>query len=229
MLCDHCCNYEGAGEHMSFSTFKKLLDRWHKDILKYKKSISIGGGEPTIHPEFWKILGYAMSYGRPWLATNGKETDDALALCKLAKKGRIGATLSLDEWHEPIDDRVIQAFKKNMIIFKENKYGYRLFGDRPGDRREIRTVVIPYPRGKWTKKGIRNTYRCNCKTPRVKPDGTITLCSCEDAPAIGTVEEGIYEKFKYVQLSGIKGYRFCYKDYIINENGYYIPPKKNNK
>jgi len=148
MNCAHCCNYEGEGEHMPFSTFKKVLDRWHLDILEHKKTITIGGGEPTTHPEFWKILDYTMRYGRPILATNGKKTEDALLLEELDRKGKIGVTLSLDEWHEPIDEKVIRAFKKGMVYFKSLNSWDTIYGKKP-DKRTIRIVTRPVNRGKW--------------------------------------------------------------------------------
>lgn len=208
---------------MPFSAFKKVLDRWHLDILEHKKTITIGGGEPTTHPDFWNILDYTMTYGRPVLATNGKKTKDALLLEAMARKGKIGVTLSLDEWHEPIDDKVIRAFKKGMVYFKSLKSWDTIYGKKP-DKRAIRIVTRPVNRGKWkwhTKKD--ETTGC-CRVPRVKPDGVIKLCSCMEAPVMGTVEDGIYEQFKQVPLSGGQGHRFCYKEYRIDEHGSYIPP-----
>lgn len=210
---------------MPFATFQKTLEIYGHLFKKKNRRILIGGGEPTIHPEFWKILGYAMSYTHTWLATNGKKTDDALALCRLAKKGKLGATLSLDNWHEPIDEKVIQAFKKNMTKSIEREYCNSLLSKKKKDQREVRTINKPFYGGRWKD---TEYVICCCKRVIVKPDGLMKLCACEDSPVVGTVEEGIYEKFKYVPLI-VKKNGSCYKDYIIDENGYYIPPKKNNK
>ena len=69
---------------MDFDTFKKCLE-WGEDY------ISLGGGEPTIHPDFEKFLLTAISECEyVWLATNGKHTRRALLLAKLARSGVIG-------------------------------------------------------------------------------------------------------------------------------------------
>jgi pyruvate-formate lyase-activating enzyme len=51
--------------------------------------IALGGGEPTLHPEFWEYVGLALRYNtsdlRVFLVTNGANTEDALALAKLAQ------------------------------------------------------------------------------------------------------------------------------------------------
>jgi len=57
MHCDHCgfaCTNQG--EDMSLSTFEQALD-----IAADDSNIDIGGGEPTIHPHFWKMLGLSLA------------------------------------------------------------------------------------------------------------------------------------------------------------------------
>jgi len=81
MSCAHCCfSCTTQGEDMSIETFKNCLEFDNEYII-------LGGGEPTIHPLFWQLLGLSISSGEVWLATNGKETSIALALAKMAKKG----------------------------------------------------------------------------------------------------------------------------------------------
>ena len=113
MKCAHCCYSAGPeGEDMSFDMFKMILDKWGKQMAELDNNLIIlGGGEPTIHPDFWKMIMYSTSYGIPWVATNGKLTEDALLLADLGKKGKVSSVLSLDKWHEPIAQKVIDAFK----------------------------------------------------------------------------------------------------------------------
>ena len=58
MGCSHCMNNATSmGKHMSFETFKKVVD-FHK---KYRISFFIiSGGEPTEHPDFKDFLLYAL-------------------------------------------------------------------------------------------------------------------------------------------------------------------------
>ena len=89
---------------MSIRTFKQCLDLGDE-------MLAIGGGEPTVHPKFWELLGLALGYcENVWLATNGKKTDTALRLARLAARGVLGVDLSLDDWHESIDNAVVKAY-----------------------------------------------------------------------------------------------------------------------
>ena len=183
MKCAHCAySCTSKGQDMSMATLKLALDI----AADYGDSLELGGGEPTLHPKFWQIIGIALSKGfegPPWLATNGKRTADALALAQLAKTGALAVALSLDQWHEKISPSVVQAFtSKNSVTYRggyDNPY--------PNDSREIRTVKEPFRAGRW-KAGPR---RCACPELVVQPDGTISQCGCMDSPVIGHVKTGI--------------------------------------
>ena len=43
---------------------------------------------------------------------------------------------------------------------------------------------------------------CCCAMPLVKPDSSIFGCGCNDSPLIGSVENGIFDKFKDFSLLG---------------------------
>ena len=114
-----------------------------------------------------------------WLATNGSQTETAIALARLARKGVIGCALSQDEWHDPIDPKVIQAFQKD----KRSNGGYD--DSRTPDAREIRSVVNPYKAGRWEDGEVK----CVCEDLLIQPDGVIRGCGCLDAPEYGTIFE----------------------------------------
>jgi hypothetical protein len=206
---------------MSFSLFKKIFDKWGDLFSSSNKYIPLGGGEPTIHPNFWEMLCSSMYYGIPWLATNGKNTDSMIILERLARIGKIAVALSLDKWHDKIDKKVVDLFKKDMVESEKYKgFWYPVGGRNGADRREIRGWNEPYYGGRWKNKTIT---KCTCRTVRVNPEGMIYLCGCvmsdiEACPLIGTVDDGIYEKFKYVDLVNSS---HCYRDYEINKEGYY--------
>jgi len=154
---------------MSIETFR--------NALKYEEMITIGGGEPTLHPQFWQIIGEALGHSEDvWLATNGSQTQTSLTLASLAKRGVLGVALSLDEFHDPIDPKVIEAFRKT--------------GIRDNDRREIRNTsehLIKAGRCKDGKEG------CICEDIMIKPDGTVKGCGCKDAIVLGDINDENFE------------------------------------
>lgn len=167
---------------MSGKTFRAALE-WSRDF-EGDETISLGGGEPTIHPKFWEFIGLALgNFEFVWLATNGKETETALSLAKMARRGVIGCALSQDEYHEGIDPRVVEAFTtgKKPPVWGETQHDYR----------EIRTVsehIVKAGRaavnGLWT-----CNDRCPCPDPLIDPAGKIHACGCKDAPVFGSVFE----------------------------------------
>lgn len=163
MECAHCgmdCTAEG--EDMAFDTFKACIE--HND------NIIIGGGEPTIHPEFEKFLFYALAHCESvYIITNGKETDIALALAKLNKMNEegyaFGAELSQDSYHETIDQKVVDAFQ-----------GYI----RDNDDRTLNAG-----RCDW------GEDECICERDAfVLPNGEVNQCGCGDSPCVGNVFDG---------------------------------------
>jgi MoaA/NifB/PqqE/SkfB family radical SAM enzyme len=145
--------------------------------------VTIGGGEPTLHPEFYQILCLTIAATEPQgchVITNGKIKDRALVLAKMAKGGTIGAELSVDEYHEAPDPAVYQAFKTP----PRTGYGH----DRDNDMRGIRTVNRILARGRG-KKIAGATDECACPEIFVDPKGDVYLCGCKTMK-IGDVFKG---------------------------------------
>lgn len=144
-------------------------------------NICLGGGEPTLHPEFWEFMGLAMKYDawgdselRILVITNGSLTQDALALAGMARKGLIYADLSQDEWHDPIDTRVVEAFQR-----------LRKQGGSGG----IRSVTSITNHGSAKKNKLStDTSMCCCEDWLVMPNGKIYGCGCRRY-SFGTVHD----------------------------------------
>ncbi len=162
MLCEHCgMNCTAKGENMSFKTFKKA-------IAESSGYITIGGGEPTIHPQFEKFLIYAVSQcDAVNMITNGKRTNIAIALAKLAENNdNLSVYLSKDPYHEKIDEVVVKMFYGNYRDTSRNlvNAGRCDFG---------------------------NNDECICAgDPFVKPNGNVMQCGCNDSPCVGNVFDG---------------------------------------
>lgn len=182
MSCEHCgMNCTKEGQDMSVKT-------WNKAIAlaeNYDSSISIGGGEPTLHKKFWNFLMESIgSCENVWLATNGSIKKTALTLAKMAQKGIIGCALSQDDYHDPIDQEVINAFNRDYGDY--GKYDkHDIYGRNVEDCREIRDVT-----GKEINAGRCDFGEEGCVCPDIiiKPDGSIMACGCDDAVSFGHVD-----------------------------------------
>jgi MoaA/NifB/PqqE/SkfB family radical SAM enzyme len=188
MSCAHCgMNCTNKGEDMSVKTYKNALTHCDGEY------ITIGGGEPTIHPKFWELIGLTLgsSIEDCFIITNGKKTKTALSLARMAERGVLGCELSQDDFHEEINSRVVRAFEKN------EKRDYT-------DRRGIRNTTqyrepINSGRCDW---GID---ACICDDLFVMPNGDVRACGCIDAPILGNVNTKIHipEDWEY---------NTCYKE-----------------
>lgn len=103
LSCSFCLNdFQPKGrEYLPLETAIEAIDRYVEHVQgKYPVQIYLSGGEPTLHPDFFKILEYALKFGRVTLNTNGlrlvfapfnisKLADDALCI-------HIGATEALE-------------------------------------------------------------------------------------------------------------------------------------
>jgi MoaA/NifB/PqqE/SkfB family radical SAM enzyme len=136
-------------------------------------AIVLGGGEPTIHPKFEQFLFYAVANVEyVHVITNGKLTDKAIALARLANKEdsnnvcHLSAELSQDDYHEEIDERVVAEF---------DDY--------------IRNTSSHLTNSGRCDFGINDD--CICEgDPFVRPNGDVYQCGCEDSPKVGDVFNG---------------------------------------
>src|ERR1035441_1381 len=142
--CAHCCfACTAKGTDMTRETFHKAIAL----ACDHEASITIGGGEPTLHPLFQEFLMYAIwelasqsnSQGSPavFLVTNGSNMEAAITLAHLAERGVIGCRVSHDQYHDPIDPRVFAAFKRH----DPSPYGHQSHRDEY-DCREIGRTIL---------------------------------------------------------------------------------------
>ena len=167
---------------MDERTFVRTLDL----CVEYGQAPYIGGGEPTVHPQFWQFLGLMLGRAHEFemdmvgMHTNGKRTADALALAALARRGLMGVTLSTDSYHEFIDQSVVEAFTKKARAGRwddswgvEKRDPHDLRGTADGADRS----VVAQGRGKRIA-GAKTNY-CVCEDVQVDPAGVIWACGCK--------------------------------------------------
>jgi MoaA/NifB/PqqE/SkfB family radical SAM enzyme len=174
MTCEHCCfSCNAQGDDMSKEVFHAALEL----CADYGGYITLGGGEPTLHPNFREFLieAIAADEGTLFIATNGSVKRHALLLAKLARREVIQAELSRDDWHDDIDWEVVEAFR-GMIRDISN-----------GGMRDPKAVG----RGLTVLEIEPNGNDCACSDICIKPNGDAHVCGCPDAPCIGNVFDGI--------------------------------------
>jgi len=208
---------------MPFDMFREIVEKWIDVFKKRGQPVPLGGGEPTLHPKFWKMISFAHSLGlTPWLATNGSDKETTLMLCELAKKGLVGVALSIDKWHDPIDEEVVETFRDGLT--RINRHYYEYWTNKNGedctdcnrDLREIRTTLIPYKGGRANNLP-EAVELCPCAGIKFEPTGEMIACGCEGSPQIGDYKKGITagNEWKYYDI--VMG---CYKrKNEVNGNG----------
>jgi MoaA/NifB/PqqE/SkfB family radical SAM enzyme len=171
----------GKGEDMSMSTFRKALSI----ATDHGEYVTLGGGEPTVHPQFERMLLEAIAeqgVEKVHVITNGKIKRRALMLAALAKKDVISAEMSTDPYHEPYDQEVYEAFDGRYRDITHGGDRYPLVVGRGAD-------LVGLDFGDVEED-------CCCDDWIVNPDGTISQCGCPNAPIVGNVDDGILRKYR---------------------------------
>jgi len=174
MRCSHCCfSCTGKGTFMTQAVFDKCLEI----AASREEQITLGGGEPTLHP---KCLDWAMQAALAsidttemldgpavLIITNGKKTEVAQKLAKLSKLGVISAELSQDEFHDPIDETTIAMFKRYASIRDVTNEGSNAVID-------VGRASVSHEEGL-----LHVRDGCACDTLFIAPNGDFYQCGCK--------------------------------------------------
>lgn len=232
MACDHCCYScrPGKGQHMDFSTALDAI----AFAADYTESISIGGGEPTLHPRFFDILSACLSrFDYVWLATNGSQTKSMHRLANIID-GNDAASFDPEDYCtcETEEERESCYCEPSGLIYQEDKLSVALSTDhyhdpidsriealwrrRAGAHRhshfELRDNsrhVINTGRAMKSGAGLEND-RCCCSDLFIRPDGKIKACGCARSKIIGDVWRGFTQEGEKLLDSGKFRATSCY-------------------
>lgn len=183
MRCAHCCmSCTGKGTFMTQAVFDKALDL----AKRYGMDITIGGGEPTLHPKVleWCMqaalacLDTSMEWGSPacLIVTNGKKTETAIKLAKMAHLGMIAAELSQDEYHDAINPKVVKEFTRyNRSVRDSGGFGMR---EKKGyaDIRDVTGGIKA--QGRAIENHVDDMEGCACEAMFIAPNGDFYKCGC---------------------------------------------------
>jgi [mycofactocin precursor peptide]-tyrosine decarboxylase / 3-amino-5-[(4-hydroxyphenyl)methyl]-4,4-dimethylpyrrolidin-2-one synthase len=105
LACVHCLSSSGRRDprELSTSECKGVIDELQRMQVFY---VNIGGGEPTVRPDFWELLDYAVEHQvGVKFSTNGVRLDPERAR-RLAGTDYVDVQISLDGATAPVNDAV---------------------------------------------------------------------------------------------------------------------------
>jgi len=105
LSCVHCLSSSGRRDPGELSTAecRALIDEFERMQVFY---VNIGGGEPTVRPDFWELVDHATArHVGVKFSTNGVAITDEAAR-RLAASDYVDVQISLDGATEGVNDRV---------------------------------------------------------------------------------------------------------------------------
>ncbi len=105
LSCIHCLSSSGRRDPRELTTeeCRSVIDTLQRMQVFY---VNIGGGEPTVRPDFWELLDYATAHQvGVKFSTNGIKLDAAAAR-RLAASDYVDVQISLDGATEEVNDAV---------------------------------------------------------------------------------------------------------------------------
>src|SRR5215472_16649292 len=105
LSCVHCLSSSGRRDPRELSTAEcmAVIDTLERMQVFY---VNIGGGEPTVRPDFWELVDYATAHHvGVKFSTNGVKLDPAAA-ARLAASDYVDVQISLDGATAAVNDAV---------------------------------------------------------------------------------------------------------------------------
>src|SRR3984885_15117560 len=142
LACVHCLSSSGRRDPGELSTAEcqAVIDTLERMQVFY---VNIGGGEPTIRPDFWELVDYATAHHvGVKFSTNGVRIDAAVAR-KLAASDYVDVQISLD------GAAGFRGFKISVVVTRQNAGQldeFKALADRYGAQLRL-TRLRPSGRG----------------------------------------------------------------------------------
>lgn len=170
---------------MSQAVFDKALEI----AASRGEFVTIGGGEPTLHPKIipWlmqaatALVDVTCDFDAPavLIITNGKKTEVARKVAMMSKANIIRAELSQDEYHDPIDYSTVELFER-IASTRDVTFGGR-------------SAVIDAGRAKENDLNVRQG--CPCDTLFITPSGDFYGCGCKHKKLGNVLTDDIPESY----------------------------------
>lgn len=215
MQCSHCCYScaPGKGKHGDYNTILAGI-RFAAD---YNESITIGGGEPTLHPRFFDILRECLNtFEYVWMATNGGNTKAMYRLKDIIDNcdyENVECNCSIEDQesgycncYDKAD--ILNGEGKLTVALSTDHYHdpinpkiWELWHNRVGRKNqgfELRNVLNSRDgasrTGRAERTGAGWHEHCVCSDIMIKPDGKLRACGCPRSTVIGDVWSGCSSK-----------------------------------
>ena len=166
LACVHCLSSSGRRDPRELTTeqCRALVDEMERMQVFY---VNIGGGEPTIRPDFWELLDYATAHhvGAKF-STNGVKITPAIAR-RLAGSDYVDVQISLDGATAEVNDAVRGRGSYDMALRAIRNLAAAGFGGF-----KISVVVTRQNAGQLDEfKAIADRYGAQLRLARLRPSG----------------------------------------------------------
>ena len=235
MSCAHCCF--SCGKHGKHGDYDVILEglAFTRDTIG-NEFITIGGGEPTLHPRFFDILKHTLeNFESIWMATNGSRTEimdrlvniidgedypecDCIELYGEEEYEEYGCRC-----HEKYDDDSIYQEDKLTIalsldpwhdaIDESIKTLWLKRSNSNYSHFEINDVSVRGAAAQGRAKRTQNGYldHCVCADIMMLPNGKLKMCGCTASPIIGDIRNGIGDYWEEILQSNAYRDENCYR------------------
>jgi len=197
MKCEHCCvDAKAKGTRMTRETLVSVCNFLE---AQGEAHVTVGGGEPTLHPDFIPMIEKMMeinlrgNYINVAVITNGTRINKIKQFLKLQERynDQVGELLimelSTDDYHDRsmVSDWVWEYFTSRKLTHGRSSYEFGNDGPVPVGRAKKNDL------GNLFSTGYRGTFnpsrRCVCTGNIVRANGDVVPCGCDDVPILGNV------------------------------------------
>ena len=166
LACVHCLSSSGKRDPRELSTrqCKDIIDELERMQVFY---VNIGGGEPTVRPDFWELVDYATAHHvGVKFSTNGVRITPEVA-ARLAASDYVDVQISLDGATPEVNDAVRGAGSYAMAVRALENLAAAGFRDA-----KISVVVTRHNVGQLDEfAALASRYGATLRITRLRPSG----------------------------------------------------------